>query len=273
MENASVSENTPLVSVIIPTKNRSELLLEAVESVRKQDYPAVEIIVVDDGSSEADFEHIMSSLGPLQNVEVLQTQGNTGSSAARNVGIDAAKGECITFLDDDDLMVQGKLAGQIGLMQSRSADFVSCTRYYYVVGDDQELRGSIVSEVKLTDMWFQNRIISVSPMGTAALIKKLKFDPVLTTGVDYDLWLRCLLECEKTVNYSQPAIYYRRFYGGATETGRRWRKFKGRMMILRKFRSYMPLHWQLYHMLVSMSKLIVPDPNFLFFRLKKTWLK
>jgi len=241
--------------------------------VRKQDYPAVEIIVVDDGSSETDLKRIMSSLGAFDNVEVLQTRGNTGSSVTRNLGIDAAKGEYLTFLDDDDLMVQGKLSGQVDLMLSHRADFVSCTRFYYVVGDHQELRGRVMDEVELKDMWFQNSIVSVSPMAAAALIRKLKFDPVLITGVDYDLWLRCLLECEKTVNYSQPAIYYRRFYGGATETGRRWRKFKGRMMILRKFRSYMPLHWQLYHMLVSMSKLIVPDPNFLFFRLKKTWLK
>ncbi len=262
-----------LVSVIIPTRNRQKLLLEAVDSVCQQDYKTVEVIVVDDGTSKAGYRNIASSLSIFPNVKILQTQGNEGSSVSRNLGIDHAQGDYITFLDDDDLMVKGKISGQVDLMQSHNADFVTCTRFYYVVGEYQELRGLMVDKVNLKDMWVRNRIISVSPMGTKALIKKLKFDPLLITGVDYDIWLRCLMECNNSVNYQKPAIYHRRFYDNVTETGRRWRKFKGRFMILNKIKSHMPLRWQLYHVFVSFAKLLTPDPHLLIFRFKKAFCK
>jgi len=273
MVNPQKKIEKPLVSVIIPSKDRKSLLLEAVASVLKQDYKPIEIIVVDDGSTTEDFEGIVSSLSEHLNVRVLQSNGNQGSSVARNLGIEAAQGDYITFLDDDDLMVRGKISGQVELMQSRDADFVTCTRFYYVVEEDQVLKGVKTDQVTLNDMWRRNIIVSVSPMATKVLIKQVKFDPSLTTGVDYDIWLRCILECKKSVNYQKPAIYHRRFYSGVTETSRRWRKFRGRFMILRKYRSYMPLKWQLYHVIVSMVKLIVPDPHFLLFRLKKMCLK
>lgn len=273
MKNDENSNNRPLVSVIIPTRDRAQLLPEAVGSVADQDYEPIEIIVVDDGTSEKAFQDIASSLKAFSNVRILQTGGNEGSSASRNIGIDSVHGEYITFLDDDDLMVKGKVSGQVDLMQSCEADFVSCSRFYYVVGEFQELRGFKTDQIKLSDMWVRNRIISVSPMGTRELISSLRFDPTLTTGVDYDLWLRCLLKCKKTVNYQEPAIYHRRFYDSASETGRRWRKFKGRFIILRKFRAYIPLKWQLYHVMVSFAKLLVPDPHLTMFRLKSAFLK
>ena len=86
-----------LVSVVIPTFNRSEALTEAVKSVQNQSYKSFELIVVDDGSSDETRCHF----GDRKDLIYLY-QNNRGVSAARNLGIRKARGEYIAFLDSDD---------------------------------------------------------------------------------------------------------------------------------------------------------------------------
>jgi glycosyltransferase involved in cell wall biosynthesis len=96
----------PLVSVIIPTHNRKELVLEAIDSVLKQDYKNVEVIVVDDGSTDGTFEYLKSLKLPIRIVR----KKNGGSASARNAGLKLAKGEYVSFLDSDDIWLPGILA-------------------------------------------------------------------------------------------------------------------------------------------------------------------
>jgi hypothetical protein len=93
------SDNLPLITVIIPVFNGSQFLPEAVKCVTAQDYPSLEVIIVDDGSSD-DIESAIRSL-PVQ-VRFLR-QANRGPGAARNMGIKNADGEFVAFLDVDDL--------------------------------------------------------------------------------------------------------------------------------------------------------------------------
>jgi glycosyltransferase involved in cell wall biosynthesis len=88
----------PLVSVIIPTFNRSRYIGEAVESVIAQDYPKVEVIVVDDGSTD-DTEAKVRAFG--DRVRYFRTE-HGGVARARNIGTRHAGGEFITYLDSDD---------------------------------------------------------------------------------------------------------------------------------------------------------------------------
>jgi glycosyltransferase involved in cell wall biosynthesis len=101
----------PRVSVIIPTYNRPALLIEAVNSVLSQSYAEYEIILVDDGSS-TDTQTELKQAGILDRVRLFR-QHNAGLSAARNRGIKEARGKFITFLDDDDLYAEDKLAKQV----------------------------------------------------------------------------------------------------------------------------------------------------------------
>jgi GT2 family glycosyltransferase len=103
----------PLVSVIIPVFNGAHFLHEAVASILAQDYPALEIIVVDDGSTD-DIEAAVAAL-PID-VRFIR-QFNAGPSVARNTGIHAASGEYIAFLDVDDLWPRGNLAGMVAHME------------------------------------------------------------------------------------------------------------------------------------------------------------
>ena len=94
-----------LVSVIIPTYNRAACLREAIESVLSQTYKQFELIVVDDGSTDATGELLLQYGAKLS---VLHT-GHGGPSAARNCGIAAARGDYIAFLDSDDVWLPDKL--------------------------------------------------------------------------------------------------------------------------------------------------------------------
>jgi glycosyltransferase involved in cell wall biosynthesis len=104
----------PRVSVVIPSYDRPGLLVEAVESVRAQTYDDIELIVVDDHSPDPVVPHLREmDLSPLTEVRCLRHEENRGANAARNTGIRAARGEFISFLDDDDRWDPELIARQV----------------------------------------------------------------------------------------------------------------------------------------------------------------
>ncbi len=104
------TERAPLVSVVIPTYNREYLVQEAIASVLAQGYPALEVLVVDDGSTDNTVSRV-GALGPPVRVISIRHSGWPG--LVRNVGIREAHGELIAFLDSDDLWLPGKLRRQL----------------------------------------------------------------------------------------------------------------------------------------------------------------
>lgn len=120
------SRKNPLVSVVIPSYKRTvEYVSRAVESVLSQSYPNVEIIVIDDSTDafegRINTENYFRSLN-APNVVYLQNETNLGGSLSRNRGIEAAKGEYITFLDDDDEYKPEKIERQLRFMQENNLD-------------------------------------------------------------------------------------------------------------------------------------------------------
>jgi glycosyltransferase involved in cell wall biosynthesis len=113
--------STPLISVVIPTYNRAHLVCEAIDSVLRQTYRAVELIVVDDGSTD-------DTAGVLKRYETrIRTvrQNNAGPSVARNHGAALASGEFVAFLDSDDLWLDHKLERQVSVVE-RAGGYVPC---------------------------------------------------------------------------------------------------------------------------------------------------
>lgn len=116
----------PLVSVIIPTYNRPHLVKEAIDSVLAQTYPHIECIVVDDGSTDSTPELLKGYGERIVNIRKV----NGGGTAARNTGIDAARGEFLNFLDHDDVFLPTKIARQLEIMQQRpEVGLVHCGYY------------------------------------------------------------------------------------------------------------------------------------------------
>mgnify|MGYP000088422436 CR=1 FL=1 len=116
---------TPTISVVVPTRDRPELLREAIAAIREQDYPApVDVVVVYDQSTP---DMTLASDDPHRPVRVISNSRTAGLAGARNSGILAATGELVAFCDDDDRWLPGKLAAQVDeLLAHPDAEFVSC---------------------------------------------------------------------------------------------------------------------------------------------------
>lgn len=108
-----------LVTVIIPTYNRAHLVVEAIRSVKAQSYPAIQIIVADDGSRD----DTARSVAQFEDVEYYY-QENKGQAGARNLGLKHAKGEYIASLDSDDTWNTDFLETAVGALERFEADFV-----------------------------------------------------------------------------------------------------------------------------------------------------
>ncbi len=112
----------PTVSVVIPTFNRSNFVSNAIDSVLKQTYKDYEIIVVDDGSTDDTAEKLSAYVNQIRYVY----QKNQGVSAARNKGIELARGEWIALLDSDDLWLPIKLECQLRAIKRLGKEFGAC---------------------------------------------------------------------------------------------------------------------------------------------------
>ncbi len=108
----------PIVSVIVPTHNRRDLLPRALASVLGQSYRAMEVLVVDDGSTDGSADAV-AAIGD-DRIQLIRCDTNRGQSTARNLGISRARGSLIAFQDSDDEWLPDKLARQVGVMKERS---------------------------------------------------------------------------------------------------------------------------------------------------------
>jgi glycosyltransferase involved in cell wall biosynthesis len=121
-----MNDNTIIqsVTVVIPTYNRERDIKRAVESVLSQTYRELKVIIVDDGSTD-NTEQIVRSIHDTR-IKYIKCETNSGPSAARNLGIQCAKGEYIAFLDSDDEWLPSKLEKQVALLRSLSDSFGIC---------------------------------------------------------------------------------------------------------------------------------------------------
>lgn len=117
-------QNEPLVSVIIPTYNRGRLILNSVTSVLNQTYKNIELIVVDDCSTD-NTEEILKSINDSR-IKYVKLEKNSGACIARNKGIELSTGKFIAFNDSDDLWITTKLEKQLCFLKNYNADIVIC---------------------------------------------------------------------------------------------------------------------------------------------------
>lgn len=129
--DACVAEPTaPLVSVVVPTYNRARLVPRAIRSVLMQGYPEVELIVVDDGSTDDTLE-VLRGLADAR-IRCIRFPENRGIGAGREAGVRAAKGEFIAFVDADDTWLPGKLESQLRVFARYENLELLCGNYWNV---------------------------------------------------------------------------------------------------------------------------------------------
>ncbi len=189
----TMSDLSPLVSVIIPTYNCARYIAKAVDSVLAQTYPSVEIIVIDDGSTDDTLEVLSRYYGRITTI----SQSNQGQAAARNAGLAAAKGKYLALLDADDTWLPQRLACLVPLLENGACDLATSNARY--VNDDGEplglyyplsFRSPTVGQYE-RELW-QNEIFGMAVAPTS-LFRLHQFDEGMRGGPeDWDIWLRML---------------------------------------------------------------------------------
>lgn len=127
-EASSANGDSPLVSVVIPTYNRRRLLEEAVQSCLHQAYPSIEIIIIDDGSTDGTDALVKERMANVWAGRVqYYSQAHAGASAARNRGLAVAGGEFVQFLDSDDVLLPRKIELQVACMMDAGKRWSGCS--------------------------------------------------------------------------------------------------------------------------------------------------
>ncbi len=122
---------TPLISVIIPVYNTADYVVRAIDSVLNQTYNNVEIIVVDDGSKDNSYSIIKENYESNEKVKILK-KDNGGASTARNMGLEYAAGDYITFLDSDDFFDSDAIRTLVDRIDAGDADIAIPNSYYEI---------------------------------------------------------------------------------------------------------------------------------------------
>lgn len=188
------SSESPLVSVVIPTYNRRSTIVEAVESVLRQDVHDIEVLVIDDGSTDGTFELLAQQFG--SSIHVVR-KPNGGVASARNEGVRLSRGKWIAFLDSDDVWMPGKLKYQLGqLSENKGAIAHFCNaRFSSQDGDGPSLTELRGIETATSCLVFERPIVPVLQYGQlflqcfiveSRIAKLYSFDPLLKMSEDRD---------------------------------------------------------------------------------------
>lgn len=180
----------PRISVVMPTRNRSTRVTTAIASVEAQTYASWELVIVDDGSTDETPAVLAARAADEPRITVTRTEG-VGAAAARNVGLAAATGDWVAFLDDDNMMHAGWLRA-VAEYVGRTPD---CTALYGAQLRDDVRGGDTVPWLLFDDepsleRLVLNNTIDLGVLAVRAGHPELRFDEELTVYIDWELVVR-----------------------------------------------------------------------------------
>lgn len=197
--------DNPLISVIIPVYNTEKYLAESIESVFSQTYRPVELIVVDDGSTDGSAAVARRYLPRLTCLR----QANAGSSAARNAGLLAAQGDFYAFLDADDIWTEDKLALQFAAFRSdpRLDVIFGHIEQFYSPELDAEYRKRISCPGGLIPGYCSSTML----VKRQAFLRAGMFNPEVFIGEDMEWYFRAQ-EADLQIGMLPDLVYRRRLH-------------------------------------------------------------
>jgi glycosyltransferase involved in cell wall biosynthesis len=181
-------ESTPLVSIVVPSYNHGRYLEEAIDSILAQDYPHVELIVIDDGSTDNSRE-ILTGYGKQFHWEF---QENQGQVATLNRGWSMSKGDIIGYLSADDLLLPGSVSAAVDCLRQHPEAVLSYSDFHLIDPESAVVRRVVAPECTYHDMVVK----MLCPPGPGAFFRKTAFEKagLWHTGykqmLDFEYWLR-----------------------------------------------------------------------------------
>lgn len=264
-----MTSNNPLVSVNITTYNRAALLERCLCSVLGQTYVNLELVVVDDCSSDSTQEVLSHFARSYKNITSYRNSRNLGNARARNIALDKSSGFYIAFMDDDDEWIDPyKIEKQVELISADPSIGLVCTsvrRYASPV----EYRDQIVApqnnieEAILSGNGF---IYSPSVLTRSSLLRKIRFDERLPRGVDSDFYRSVILREGMRVHFCPEICVAVHEYGTRLTpldtVNSNFRNLKSHLIAIIKYLRFYPkypraLFKRLYSIAVSFAKIIL----------------
>ncbi|MEG6550020.1 glycosyltransferase [Desulfocurvibacter africanus] len=248
----------PLVSCIITTCNRARLLARAIDSALAQTYSSLEIVVVDDASTDETPAIMQGYMERYKNIQYLRHERRMGACTARNTGIRAAKGEYVAGLDDDDEWLHQRVEKMLAVFEDSLAFIYSD---YYRRKQDRLSLTSTPSELTHALM-----VRGINLAGTQVLTRRSYlleaggFDPSLRASQDYDMWLRLLEQRPLAKGVDEPLM----IVDASDRTGRisvdRRKVFSGKFRVYRKNKRFFDRTLRTER-LYSIRKVLHPYPS------------
>jgi glycosyltransferase involved in cell wall biosynthesis len=184
--------NIPRISVVLPTHNRAEYLALAVASALAQTESDIELIVVDDASTDSTPELLADLAVADKRIHVIRNNVSVGGAGARNAGIQASRGEWVAFLDDDDEWLPQKLERQRALLDMTPAAVACSCDYIQISPSGSTKLVQLPKNISFDEILRENRLGGASMcFCSRALIMSIDgFDVQFRSGQDWDLWVR-----------------------------------------------------------------------------------
>ena len=204
-----IKDNTPLVSIIMPTYNSSGTVALSIESIVNQTFRDWELIITDDFSKD-DTVNILSHWKKRDNrIKVLRFENNLGAGAARNNSIIQAKGRFIAFCDSDDLWSRNKLEVQIDFMLTNQVLFSFSS--YDIIDEEGDFLKHVIARqrIQYLDLLKNNYIGCLTVVYDSKFLGKRTFAHIRKRQ-DWLLWLEILKDVDFAYGINQSLAYYRK---------------------------------------------------------------
>lgn len=150
-QETAMTQKTPLISIIVPVYQVKDYIEECVESLRAQTYKNLEILLVDDGSTDGSGVMCDEYTAKDSRVQVIH-QENQGLSAARNAGLDRATGEYVAFVDSDDVVLPAYIEKLYALIRKYHADIATCAYIKCNAGEMERLKSESINAVSVRNL-------------------------------------------------------------------------------------------------------------------------
>ncbi len=201
----------PLVSIIIPTYNTQDFIEKGINSLVNQTYSHIEILIIDDKSTDNTVEVIQTKFPQNSRIKLIQKEKNSGPASSRNIGIKNATGKYIALLDSDDYYVPDKIEKQVSVMESHP-EIAVCSTYLQCFGlQNQVIKFPIQNDEIKDQQLLGCPVAHPASMFRTSFLKEnnLYYDESLKFSEDYELFTR-ILDCQgKFITIPEPLYFYR----------------------------------------------------------------
>lgn len=208
MNPPDIEQLSPVVSVVLPVYNAKLYVGEAVRSILKQTFRDLELIIIDDGSTDGSLQ-ILKDLETVDARIVLISRDNRGIPKTLNEGIRIARGRWLAIMNADDIALPSRLERQIECIIQSGADACGSWVQFFGTADRRILKHPKSDQAIKAGLMFGSMFAQPTVMMKTASVKKLMYDEDCTVAEDYDLWVRGAQAGWVMTNVQEVLLLYR----------------------------------------------------------------